>query len=60
MLEDLCVEVVQWMEDGDQIILGMDMNDNVTLHSITRPLQEVGLEELVTGKHVDQAPSTYN
>ena len=60
MIEDLCAEVLRWMEEGDQILLGMDINDNVTLQSVRQPFRDIGLEEVITHRHQGPVPSTYN
>ena len=60
LLADIAVEIQQWQQEGDQIILGMDLNDDVRTTTITKPLTDLGLVELITSKHGNNTPSTHN
>jgi hypothetical protein len=50
-LKDLLTEVIQWMQQGESIILLVDLNDNITSGKTARELRRVGLIERVTSFH---------
>ena len=60
LIEDLCKELQQWIAEGDQIVLGMDVNANITQATVTQPFTTLGLQEVITGRHGTNAPSTHN
>ena len=45
---DLCKEIERWLESGDQLILGVDANDDVCTGPFSRSLQTLGLVEVIT------------
>ena len=47
MLEDLGAQVQQWIQEGDQIVLGMDVNDDITKSAVLQPFRDIGLEEII-------------
>ena len=57
---DLCKEIERWLESGDQLILGVDANEDVCTGPFSRSLQTLGLVKVITNKHGNEAPATYN
>jgi len=58
--KDLAEAIEQWKEQGDQIVLALDVNDNVYNSTFTRAMYQVGLREVCTERHGPGAPPTYN
>ena len=56
--QDLVCELSGWMEQGDQIVLGLDLNENVVTAEFTQLLTELGMVELNIHRH-DKLPNTY-
>jgi hypothetical protein len=48
-----------WLAAGDQIVLGIDLNENVLSAAFTRALSSRGLLEIIMTKHGSAAPPTY-
>ena len=59
-IEDLCREVTQWLESGNQLVVKLDVNDDVRNCKFTEMMGQLGLVELVTAQHGVEGPSTYN
>ena len=57
--DDLCKEIVQWLETGDQLIIGLDANEDVRNGSFSARLQQLGLQETIIAQHGNEAPATY-
>ena len=57
--EDLCKAVKEWMEAGDQIVVGMDANEDVRRCSLSQSLRAMGLEEVIIKQHGQNGPATY-
>ena len=61
MLDDLTTAIKLWMDSGDQIILMIDLNDDITNSRATTKLTSIGLRETITHRHSDESPfSTCN
>ena len=59
--EDLHALLLTWKDAGDQIILGMDANEDVRTGPLSMSLRSLNLEELITSLHSDKsAPATQN
>ena len=56
MLDDLGNEIQKWMEEGDQIILLIDLNEEVTSSPAARKLISLGLQECITNRHSEDMP----
>ena len=56
--QDLLSELTTWMEQGDQIVLGLDLNENVFTAEFTKLIKELGLLEFNIHRH-DKLPNTY-
>jgi hypothetical protein len=58
-VKDICTAAETWMKQGDQVILMMDANTDVTKGKLVTALQDIGLSELITNRHGSAAPATY-
>ena len=58
-MEDLCREVVGWLETGDQLVIGVDANEDVRGGVLADKLEHLGLTECVTAQHGRYGPPTY-
>ena len=59
MLEDLRDEIKKWKDEGDQIILLMDVNEDINSGPIKMWMQELQLREAITSQHGGNE-ATYN
>ena len=59
-INDLCKEVEKWLESGDQLVIGIDANEDVRRGELTVKLEQLGLVDSVTTAHGKQGPPTYN
>ena len=59
-VDDLCKEVEGWLEAGDQLVIGMDANDDVRSSTLKSRLEKLGLVESITSWHGLNGPLTYN
>jgi hypothetical protein len=57
--EDLLTEVAKWKLEGDQIVIGMDANDDVRYSNFATLMRRADFYEVVTDKHGQSGPSTY-
>ena len=57
--EDLCKEIKKWKEDGDQIILFADINQNVRSPAIVEAFAEVQMRDLLAERHGPHMPFTH-
>ena len=48
---DILAEINKWIEDGEHIVLGLDLNENVVTADFTKKLKEAGLLELNIHRH---------
>ena len=53
MLEDLCTDIYQCHELGDQIVLMINLNQNITSDTVTYIFANVGLTEAINHRHLD-------
>ena len=60
MIEDLSAAIETWMAAGDQIILMLDLNDDVTNSAANDKLISIGLTECITHRHDNQPYATCN
>ena len=56
MLEDLTESITEWLANGDQIILMLDLNDDVTNSAANTKLRSIGLNECILQRHDEQQP----
>ena len=56
ILEDLGTEIQSWMAEGDQIIVMINLNDDVTSSLAATKLNSIGLQECITSRHIDETP----
>jgi hypothetical protein len=59
-VQDLVAEVVKWLETGDQLVIGGDVNEDVQTCGLSQSLKGLGLLEILTETHGLDGPSTYN
>ena len=59
-VDDLCQEIEQWLEEGDQLIIAIDANDNILDSDLTTRLRHLGLLDIATYCHGHQAPPTHH
>jgi hypothetical protein len=57
--EDLLVCLQEWVDAGDQIVLLMDANEDVREGELADKLAEVGLTDLIMGRHGREGPPTF-
>jgi hypothetical protein len=57
---DLEEEVKKWLEAGDQLVIGLDVNDDVRRCLFSLVMSPLGLAEVVTHKHGPAGPETYH
>ena len=51
ILEDLCTDISQWREIGDQIFLMIELNKKIISETVTEVFSNVGLTEAITCRH---------
>jgi hypothetical protein len=56
--DDLVIELDMWLREGEQIILGLDLNEPVLNSAFSTRLQALGLVEIMTYRH-GTTPYTY-
>ena len=49
-----------WLEEGDQLFLLMDVNEDIRTGGTSKMLLELGLREVLLKKHGNDAPPTYS
>ena len=57
--KDLGQEITEWQENGEQLVLMGDWNEDVQGNMIRQWMGVFGLEEAITGTHPGRAPATY-
>ena len=57
-IQDFVSALETWIERGDQIVLGLDLNENILVSSFTTQLATLGLIELNLTRH-DSPPFSY-
>ena len=56
---DLCNEMIQWKESGDQLILGLDANEDIRAGQFSSKMAHLGMTEAIVHQHGYDAPATY-
>jgi hypothetical protein len=56
---DLQLAVSAWVDAGEQVILGIDANEDVQMGTFARKMREAGLKELTTFRHGRNGPPTF-
>jgi len=59
ILQDITKDILQWQDEGDQIILLTDFNDDITLQQARQWVGKLGLVEAVTWLNTNDAPPTF-
>lgn len=57
---DLNEEITEWLESGDQLIIGLDANDDMRQGSVASMLRSRRLSQAIMAKHGPNAPPTTN
>ena len=57
---DLCKEIEKWLESGDQLILGVDANKDVRAGPFSCSLKTLGLVNVISNHHGNEAQAIYN
>ena len=60
ILEDLGEQLQTWRQQGDQIVLLMDVNEEVSSRQWKRWLQQHGLRDVIHDSHKGTLPPTYH
>ena len=60
ILKDIGDEIKKWKEEGNQIILMMDCNEDVRTKNFQQWLGELGLKNAILDKHGQEAPPTFH
>ena len=59
--EDLFMECTEWMDEGDQLIIGIDANEDVCTGATAEFFQTLGMREAILDKHNQLSPpATHN
>jgi hypothetical protein len=56
---DIGREIELWLAMGDQLVLGLDTNEDIYSGVFSRAMAQLGLTEAITNAHGDGAPATY-
>ena len=51
MLDELTAKILFWMNEGDHIVLVIDLNNYMVNSDKTKRLQDIGLVKAITDKH---------
>jgi hypothetical protein len=57
--EDICAEIHEYMEEGDNTVLMMDGNEDMRQGSVKTALEALTLKECLLEKHQGPYKSTY-
>ena len=57
--DDLGIQLSQWIQEGDQIILSGDWNEDITSNNIQDWMRVFGLHECILDRHGYDPPPTY-
>ena len=59
--DDICEDIKEWMDLGDNIVIGIGMNDDVRSSTFARRLEQLDLREAVLSSHPNASPlATFN
>ena len=58
--DDILKEIATWQEEGDQVVLMLDANQDVRDQVIKNKLATVQMREILLERHGQDAPNTYN
>jgi hypothetical protein len=61
LYEDLCMESADWIEEGDQLIIGIDANEDVRTGATAEFFKALGMRKAILAKHNQVSPpATHN
>jgi exonuclease III len=59
-MQDLAEEIKKWIDEGDQVLIGGDLNHDVLSKKVTTMFEDLGMTNLIYDRHdATTAPSTY-
>ena len=58
--KDLWTQVDEWLEQGDQLVIGGDWNMDVRKEKFLKGFKDRDLIPAITGKHGSKGPATHN
>lgn len=56
---ELLVQLQKWIANGNQIVLGIDMNEDVHKAQLSKELLQIGMKDIITSRHGNEGPATY-
>ena len=59
-MRDLCNEIDIWLEQGEQLIVALDANEELWRGPVSTAFQQWNLREVLLPRHGHNAPSTTN
>ena len=59
LIQDFQQHVQECLSDGDQLVIGADLNDDSQTVAFAKMLQSLGLVDTITTLHGNKAPNTY-
>jgi hypothetical protein len=60
LYEDLFMECTEWMDEGDQLIIGIDASEDVHTGAMAEFFQTLGLRNAILDKHSQSSPPATN
>lgn len=57
--DELLVELIKWISIGNQIVLGIDINEDIAKATLVTDLQRIGLSDIITKRYGTNAPPTH-
>jgi hypothetical protein len=58
--EDLTKAIEQWLREGDQLVLMLDLNDDIQTSPLTVMMERIGMTQLLSYRHGDATmPNTF-
>ena len=58
-VEDLMKQIQEWLEMGDQLVIGIDVNEDVRTCQLQKDMQALGLYEAIIERHGLKGPPTH-
>jgi len=59
-MEDLATEIQEWIQEGDQVIVGGDLNEEIRGPAVKEFFANLGMQTLLFQKHEEtDAPTTF-
>jgi len=58
-VDDLLDDIDKWVAEGNQLIIGIDLNEDIRTAQFSRELKRRGIHEAITTRHGTGGPATY-